>query len=369
MIHWKPGRGLICNVGLLRGRMWRPGLVAGVLLLAVGGCSGSDDSSPSGSFQEDAVHIGSVGSHVRAISTERDAAWVAVAAKARIQLYPNPGVGQGKAFPVYPDDNAIAVALVPPKSQLLSAHYVSETLILWDMTTHKPAAQRRFSRTVCDMAVSADGQTAAVFVTNGSIVLVRLPSLEPARTIQAHRYDARRQVPTHGMLGWLGRTHRLVSYATDGGLHVWDADSGDKVVSRTDLTGHPMGFAVSTDGKRIALARTKEGTTDQQVLVIEAADLKQVCDVGSHADWPGPVAFSSDGAELAVACGKAGYPEAEFFSVPEGKKLGEVKLPLTPVVDLSLRATAMRYVARGKQLAIGYNDGMFVVFAKKEKKK
>jgi WD40 repeat protein len=89
---------------------------------------------------------------------------------------------------------------------------------------------------------------------------------------------------------------RLASASWDKTVKLWDAATGNEILSLQGHTREVNGVAFSPDGKRLASA-----SGDQTVKVWDAVTGKEMLSLQGHTDRVNSVAFSPDGKRLASA--------------------------------------------------------------------
>jgi hypothetical protein len=89
---------------------------------------------------------------------------------------------------------------------------------------------------------------------------------------------------------------RLVSASDDETVRVWDAGTGELLLTLAGHTESVLGVAFSSDGSRLASA-----SDDETVRVWDAGTGELLLTLAGHMGWVRGVAFSSDGSRLASA--------------------------------------------------------------------
>jgi WD40 repeat protein len=135
--------------------------------------------------------------------------------------------------------------------------------------------------------------------------------------------------------------NRLATASADGTAKVWDAVSGKEVLTLRGHTDSVWGVAYSPDGKRMATA-----SSDGTAKVWDAVSGKEVLTLRGHTQSVGGVAYSPDGKHLATASNDT----AKVWDAVSGKEL------------LTLRGhtgsvNGVAYSPDGKRMATASDDG------------
>ena len=88
----------------------------------------------------------------------------------------------------------------------------------------------------------------------------------------------------------------LATASTDGTAKVWDADTGEEIISLAGHRGAVVGIAFSPDGTRLA---TASADTTAKLWDVETGD--ELFSLGGHTGAVNGIAFSPDGMQLATA--------------------------------------------------------------------
>lgn len=227
---------------------------------------------------------------------------------------------------------------------------------IWDTATGKvrPLPEGH-TLMVESIAFTADDQT--VRTTDGNDL----------RTWDAAtgRAKERRTTPSgvFGSVHW-DSSGRVAAGITKGGdsrlsVTVFDVVEGKSVLSVTDSgreKGVEQGFALSADGKFLALPITKDKSTRMQLWDVSAAKL--VWDVATPADWiPGTTIVASDGRVI------AGYTDLITLDATTGKQLARWDLVKSGVLPVDESNNTHCYPSRDGSM-LGFviqNVGIFLV--------
>jgi len=142
---------------------------------------------------------------------------------------------------------------------------------------------------------------------------------------------------------------RLATASLDKTARVWDATTGKEL--RT-LSGHldmVLGIAFSPDGKQIATA-----SADKTVKVWDAVSGKELRTLSGHSDMVYGVAFSPDGKRLATA---SADQTAKVWDVTSGKILRTLPETTPGTTPETTKFTCIAFRPDGKTVAAGGEDG------------
>jgi WD40 repeat protein len=226
---------------------------------------------------------------------------------------------------------------------------------IWDTATGKvrplPAGHTLMVESI---AFAADGKT------------VRTTDSIDMRTWDAatgHAKERRNHAELFTSARWdsSGRIAAGITKGSDSRLAVtvFDAVVGKNLLTVTDPgreKGVEQGFALSADGKRLALPVTKDKSTRMQLWEVSSAKL--VWDVAMPADWtPGSVVVTSDGKLI------AGYTDLITLDAATGKQLARWDLVKSEVLpDDESRNTHLYPSRDGRTLGfVIQNVGVFLV--------
>jgi WD40 repeat protein len=112
------------------------------------------------------------------------------------------------------------------------------------------------------------------------------------------------QRPFYGHTGWVSRVAfspdglQIVSGSEDQTLKVWDATTGQEILTLKGHTDGVEGVAFSPDGKRIV-----SGSSDHTLKVWDATAGQEIRTLKGHTGWVGEVAFSPDGKQIVSGSG------------------------------------------------------------------
>jgi WD40 repeat protein len=139
---------------------------------------------------------------------------------------------------------------------------------------------------------------------------------------------------------------RLVTASADDTAKVWDADSGDEIVTLAGHTGDVVGAAFSPDGDVVATA-----SADLSVRLWDADSGEELAALEGHRSVPWRVAFSPDGERLV----SGGQDQAAIiWDVESGQPL-QVMTTQSPIF-------ALAYSPTGEVFATGGQDGTIAIW-------
>jgi WD40 repeat protein/class 3 adenylate cyclase len=171
-------------------------------------------------------------------------------------------------------------------------HFTSDLngITLWDATSGQAAATLPIHQEpfVHFADFSPDGGRLATISWNGTAKVWDAISGQTLLTMTGHTDRA-------FDVSYSPDGNRLVTASFDGTAKVWDANSGQEVSTLSGHTGYVQGIAYSPDGKRIATA-----SWDHTAKVWDAATLSELFDVTMDTELT-DVDFSPDGTRLAGA--------------------------------------------------------------------
>ena len=193
-------------------------------------------------------------------------------------------------------------ATFSPDSARLATASVDQTARLWDAQTGRElVALAGHTGPVDRVAFSPDGQRLATASWDGTAKVWDLSP--PHELLTVTTPGALASFPTRlrdaPLLGQIATSHdagRIFAGLWDGTATLWDARTGQPVLSVGGHTGQVWGAAISPDGARVAT-----GSADRNVRVWDATTGDLEWTGGGHSDGVVAVAFTPDGTRLASA--------------------------------------------------------------------
>ena len=134
---------------------------------------------------------------------------------------------------------------------------------------------------------------------------------------------------------------RLATGSWDRTVKLWDAATGQELLTLKGNLGWVMSVAFSHDGKRLAT-----GSSDGTVKLWDAATGQQLLTFKGHSNQVNSVAFSLDGKRLATGCND---PTVKLWDAATGRELLTLK-------GHSAWVTSVAFSPDGKRLATGGDD-------------
>jgi WD40 repeat protein/serine/threonine protein kinase len=138
---------------------------------------------------------------------------------------------------------------------------------------------------------------------------------------------------------------------SQGEVKVWDAQTGQELLSFNGLTGAAWNVAFSPDGKR--LASDLKGPPDPSAFALKVWDAQTGQELLSLKGHKGPLAFSPDGKRLACALWRAG--EGWVVGVCDGQtgqELLSTEWPLGGFGDVAFSPDGKRLASGGRELKV-----------------
>ncbi len=196
-------------------------------------------------------------------------------------------------------DKVCSVAFSADGKRLTSAS-ADQTVKVWDATTGEVlhTTQKVHSGAITSVAISAEGKRLASASADQTVKVWDATSGQETVTLRGHNHWVH-------AVAFTSNGKRLASGNGDipgffwpskpGELRVWDATSGEVLLTLKGHTSAVMSVAFSGDGKRLASAG------DQTVKVWDATSGEELLTLKGHTSTVMGVAFSADGTRLASA--------------------------------------------------------------------
>jgi WD40 repeat protein len=243
------------------------------------------------------------------LATSSDARWAGDKNPAAI---PSPRMGKGGTVKIWDAEkgqqvlllkahtNAVNSVAFSPDGKRLATAGLDQTVKVWDADTGKQLLSLKGHRNiVVAFAFSADGKRLASGSLDKTVKVWDAVTGQLLLTFEGHTYyvnsvafspDGKRLASASG--GFDAKNKPL-----PGETKVWDAATGQELLSLKGHTGPVNGVAFSADGKRLA---TASGSINYgEVKVWDAATGQEVLDLKGHTSFVVGVAFSPDGKRLA----------------------------------------------------------------------
>jgi WD40 repeat protein/transcriptional regulator with XRE-family HTH domain len=257
-------------------------------------------------------------------------------------------------------------AAISPDGKLLATTSADKTAVLWDLASGR--AVRTLSGhtdVVNGAAFSPDGKVLATIGADRNVILWDVASGELVRTLTGHTQDKPGTVPA--LRGVIAAAFSprcasassampggcpLAAVGMDGQLIVWDALTGQKLLTYQDAIGGLRSVAFSPDGKLLAVGNTGEFSNPVgATTILDAATGAVIRTLPGFLGWTWGVAFSPDGKRLASV---NYWGAGKVWDVSTGEELVSLK-------GLSSGCSAS-FSPDGALIATGNCDGVVTIW-------
>jgi WD40 repeat protein len=250
---------------------------------------------------------------------------------------------------------AVKGAAFSPDGKWAASGDAGGTLRVWAVDSGKWIMEQQARAAVNAVAFSADGQTLAVAVDDGTVMLVSAKAWQGEKVNSRVLKDATEGVtcvafsPDGATLAGASATVDARDVETSH-VYLWDLAKGALKYPKTETPGFVRSLSYSADGKSLAAA------PGGRVVLFDPATGKLSKKLDFVNGGIASVAFTPDGNALGgLACG--GNMVVQLWTVDKGK--GEVAFQLEQPKG---RATAVAFSADGRFLAGGCDDGKVLIW-------
>jgi RNA polymerase sigma factor (sigma-70 family) len=233
--------------------------------------------------------------------------------------------------------------VLSPDGRTLAAT-AGKSVAFWDVATGKSLCRWTFPQEdVHCLAFTPDGKSVAVGGEKCIVHLLEVASGKETQRFAGHRPNHKQPGFVIFGVGFSADGRRLVSWACDKTVRVWETQSG-KELSRMDVDDW-RGWRLSPDGKLLAVRKGEE----KVLRLWDVPANREYRQLALPADLAA-VAFSPDSKVLAISTGDAEKPaRIVLWDIDKGKELGSLTGHKSAVYGLA-------FSPDGKKLASGGYD-------------
>jgi WD40 repeat protein len=251
---------------------------------------------------------------------------------------------------------AVRSVVFSPDGQRLASGSDDRTVTVWDVQTGKVVlALKGHTEPVTSVTFSPDGQRIASGSGNAGQAFA-VGGFDPSKPGEVKVWDA---LTGQQLLSLKGDTRtltsvafspdgkRLASGSADRTVKVWDLQTAQQVLSLQGHKNSVNSVAFSPDGNRIA-----SGSADHTVKVWAAQTGQELLTLQGYRDWVNSVAFSPDGKRLASG---SGDHRVKVWDAQTGQELLTLQGHTAHVYSVV-------FSPDGERLASGSHDGTVTVY-------